>query len=161
MEREVCAVLGPIGVNDKLSKQVAQNLHEVEVSTSGNAEEESLRWSKEVGLTKFLLKFGEGIGTSFLPPFLILFDETTLTMMDGVCRGSADEENVHISVYDRDGIPPRRNHPSPPLLLHKIRPTRSSLVIHPHRHRSPHLRLGTSHPPPAIYQYRKLMIDGL
>lgn len=65
MEREVCAVLGPIGVNDKLSKQVAQNLHEVEVSTSGNAEDESLRWSKEVGLTKFLLKFGEGIGTSF------------------------------------------------------------------------------------------------
>ncbi|KZS88564.1 DUF125-domain-containing protein [Sistotremastrum niveocremeum HHB9708] len=61
MEREVCEVLGPIGVDDKLSKQVAQNLHEVEVRTSGNSEEEELKWSRDVGLTKFLLKFGEGI----------------------------------------------------------------------------------------------------
>ncbi|KAH8112893.1 membrane fraction protein [Phellopilus nigrolimitatus] len=75
MEREVHAVLGPIGVDDKLSRQVAQNLLNVEVeantmhsginsngtASGGDVESSGLRWSKDVGLTAFLLKFGEGM----------------------------------------------------------------------------------------------------
>lgn len=73
MEREVHAVLGPLGVDEKLSRQVAQNLREVEIESDGEGtntnvgdqgdEEEGMvmRWSKEVGLTPFLLKFGEGL----------------------------------------------------------------------------------------------------
>lgn len=70
MEREVHAVLGPIGVDEKLSNAVAKNLRDVEDSATnenvphGNGDVEegrTLRWSKEVGLTHFLLKFGEGL----------------------------------------------------------------------------------------------------
>jgi len=70
MEREVHAVLGPIGVDEKLSRAVAKNLRDVEVEGSqadanggdGDVEEGVvLRWSKDVGLTPFLLKFGEGL----------------------------------------------------------------------------------------------------
>jgi len=72
MEREVQAVLGPVGVEDKLSRAVAQCLRDVEVSSNGvgmdrgagggTEEEGSLRWSKNVGLTAFLMKFGQGMG---------------------------------------------------------------------------------------------------
>jgi vacuolar iron transporter family protein len=61
MEREVTAVLGPLGVDEKLCRQVAQNLREVEMSTETVAGGVNLRWSKDVGLTAFLLKFGEGL----------------------------------------------------------------------------------------------------
>jgi len=65
MEREVNAVLGPIGVNEKLCREVAQCLRQVEVSdenlVSAGVRGQSLRWSKDVGLTAFLLKFGEGL----------------------------------------------------------------------------------------------------
>ncbi|RDX45832.1 DUF125-domain-containing protein [Lentinus brumalis] len=79
MEREVHAVLGPVGVDEKVSRQVAANLREVEFSTAGDGpsqitrastasdatltmeEGTTLRWAKNVGLTAFLLKFGEGI----------------------------------------------------------------------------------------------------
>ena len=80
MEREVHAVLGPAGVEEKLSRQVAQCLRKVEVDSNGvgaptgqstNDNESGLRWSKEVGLTAFLLKFGEGLGALllFLSPY--------------------------------------------------------------------------------------------
>jgi vacuolar iron transporter family protein len=74
MEREVKEVLGPIGVDDQTCRAVAKCLRDVEVDSSANEEgngvgnghvdEEggSLRWSKEVGLTAFLLKFGQGLG---------------------------------------------------------------------------------------------------
>lgn len=79
MEREVHAVLGPVGVDERLSRQVAHCLRKVEVDSEGvgshasvgrigagedGGEEEGagLRWSKDVGLTAFLLKFGEGLG---------------------------------------------------------------------------------------------------
>jgi vacuolar iron transporter family protein len=70
MEREVHAVLGPVGVDERLSRQVAQCLRKVEVDSDGvgaltgqpSEEEGGLRWSKDVGLTAFLLKFGEGLG---------------------------------------------------------------------------------------------------
>jgi VIT1/CCC1 family predicted Fe2+/Mn2+ transporter len=70
MEREVHAVLGPIGVDEKLSIAVAKCLKDVEASSGGagangrggDAEEgAALKWSKDVGLTPFLLKFGEGL----------------------------------------------------------------------------------------------------
>ncbi|KAI0772912.1 DUF125-domain-containing protein [Trametes elegans] len=89
MEREVHAVLGPVGVDEKVSRQVANCLREVEFnsgrppsvggesSSSGArraagassasdatlAAEEggALRWSQDVGLSAFLLRFGEGL----------------------------------------------------------------------------------------------------
>ena len=73
MEREVHAILGPLGVEEKLSRQIAQNLREVEASAAGEIANgppsledggDGLRWSEDVGLSAFLLKFGEGLGMS-------------------------------------------------------------------------------------------------
>ena len=70
MEREVYAVLGPVGVNEKVSQQVAHSLMEVESAAERNGgpvdEERGLRWSRSVGITEFLLKFGQGLG-AFIP----------------------------------------------------------------------------------------------
>ena len=78
MEREVVGILGPLGVDDKTCHAVAQSLREVEgengfpaSETSTDEENAKLRWSKEVGLTAFLLKFGQGMGGG--PPFLCYF----------------------------------------------------------------------------------------
>jgi hypothetical protein len=92
MEREVHAVLGPVGVSESTSRGLASELRQVEVDVSGRStardygsvtkrdswlslstwgrkkqapvEEEAqpLRWEEDVGLTAFLLKFGEGMG---------------------------------------------------------------------------------------------------
>lgn len=74
MEREVADVLAPIGVDDKACRAVAKSLRDVEVDEHGNgqlvsgaagdSETASLRWSKDVGITAFLLKFGQGLGAS-------------------------------------------------------------------------------------------------
>jgi VIT1/CCC1 family predicted Fe2+/Mn2+ transporter len=92
MEREVHSILGPLGVDEKISRQVADCLLGVEASTrhddasdadssvsrgsasskswwrtgkkaqaNGDAEYSGLRWSEDVGITTFLLKFGEGM----------------------------------------------------------------------------------------------------
>jgi VIT1/CCC1 family predicted Fe2+/Mn2+ transporter len=73
MEREVQEVLGPLGVDDKTCREVTRSLREVEVDdaagtpgggyVTGRDEENhaQLRWSSEVGLTAFLLKFGQGL----------------------------------------------------------------------------------------------------
>jgi len=94
MQREVHAVLGPVGVDEKISRQVADSLLALEderaVATAATAEETNAvqrrswltprswsigksqaermsdnesgpRWSEDVGLTAFLLKFGEGM----------------------------------------------------------------------------------------------------
>ncbi|KAH8101720.1 VIT family-domain-containing protein [Cristinia sonorae] len=70
MEREVYGVLGPIGVDEKTSRMVARCLRDVEVDTAGegssassshSTEEGGLKWSSSVGLSAFLLKFGEGL----------------------------------------------------------------------------------------------------
>ncbi|KAL5639958.1 hypothetical protein ACGC1H_006502 [Rhizoctonia solani] len=91
MEREVHAVLGPVGVSEQTSRSLATELRQVEVDDSAHStaipdttvvkrhswmglgswgrktavpvEEESqpLRWQEDVGLTAFLLKFGEGM----------------------------------------------------------------------------------------------------
>ena len=83
MEREVHAVLGPVGIDEKLSRQVASCLRDVEITGGDGAhhsrassnprastasdltlaaeEGGALRWARDVGLTAFLLKFGEGL----------------------------------------------------------------------------------------------------
>ncbi|KAI0922659.1 hypothetical protein AcW1_002754 [Taiwanofungus camphoratus] len=74
MEREVHAVLGPVGVDEKTSQAVAQCLKDVELDSHGEGasnghvgaggdgdSEAGLKWSSSVGLSAFLLKFGEGM----------------------------------------------------------------------------------------------------
>ncbi|KAG9027451.1 hypothetical protein FRB95_007751 [Tulasnella sp. JGI-2019a] len=73
MEREVHAVLGPLGVEEKLSVSLAGCLRKVEdemigsppngvVGGGGGLESAGgLKWSADVGLTAFLLKFSEGL----------------------------------------------------------------------------------------------------
>jgi VIT1/CCC1 family predicted Fe2+/Mn2+ transporter len=81
VEREVHAILGPVGVDQTVSRRVAHSLREVEfgmdsdqsnghpasASASASATDTEhglgLRWSQSVGVTEFLLKFGEGLGT--------------------------------------------------------------------------------------------------
>jgi vacuolar iron transporter family protein len=77
MEREVSEVLAPIGVDEKTCRAVAKCLREVEVdqgnmASSSDVESASLRWSKEVGLTPFLLKFGQGLGKLPSSPLALL-----------------------------------------------------------------------------------------
>ena len=87
MEREVHAVLGPVGVEERLSRQVADSLllfenglgaveEQQQAPTAPtltpwfqfwrrgakNDGEAGLQWSEDIGLTAFLLKFGEGLG---------------------------------------------------------------------------------------------------
>lgn len=98
IEREVHGVLGPLGVDEKVSMAVAENLRKVEddmlaanggycapgnnnpggraLNGSANGDVEGgvpLKWSNDVGLTAFLLKFGEGLGSPFFfPPFHLI-----------------------------------------------------------------------------------------
>ena len=97
MEREVHSILGPLGINEALSRLVADDLREIEedvwgdraagtegvegVAPAGKKQDDGKRgwfsWRKrnkeeedggqreggeEMGLTAFLLKFGEGMG---------------------------------------------------------------------------------------------------
>ncbi|KAH9017357.1 DUF125-domain-containing protein [Lactarius deliciosus] len=58
MEREVHAVLGAVGVDKKVSRQVAHSLLEAESGERSSGlpdEEHGLRWSQSVGITEFLL----------------------------------------------------------------------------------------------------------
>jgi hypothetical protein len=83
MEREVHAVLGSVGVEESLSRVVAESLLRVEAeqAEAGDWEddaheakwwkfgrdkktEDGLKWSKDIGVTGFLMKFGEGLGAS-------------------------------------------------------------------------------------------------
>jgi len=71
MEREVSEVLAPVGVDDKTCRAVARCLRDVEVDSQGNGtlstgggtdpENVGLKWSRDVGLTAFLLRFGQGL----------------------------------------------------------------------------------------------------
>lgn len=98
MEREVHSILGPIGVKEGLSRLVANNLRTVEEEALENASRTSSNnsgkswwklWKREggirleeeggspggdageMGLTAFLLKFGEGMG-QFSFPFTLV-----------------------------------------------------------------------------------------
>ncbi|KAL6309490.1 VIT family-domain-containing protein [Sparassis latifolia] len=69
MEREVYDILGPVGVDEKTSRAVADCLRRIEVdsageditSTSSTCPESGMRLDKNVGLSGFLLKFGENL----------------------------------------------------------------------------------------------------
>ncbi|KAG1862374.1 VIT family-domain-containing protein [Suillus tomentosus] len=68
MEREVCAVLVPVGVDDQTCRAVTRCLRDAEFDpedsadgSSSDEEAQLLRWKDQVGLTPFLLKFGEGM----------------------------------------------------------------------------------------------------
>ena len=92
MEREVHSILGPLGVNEALSRLVAEDLRQVEEdvwgdraegtidgtegivsASSGGAKKAQPGWkqngeeggqgpTEDMGMTAFLLKFGEGLG---------------------------------------------------------------------------------------------------
>jgi vacuolar iron transporter family protein len=90
MEREVHAVLGAVGVDEKVSRQVAHSLMELESATEQNDgspdEEHGLRWSRSVGMTEFLCKFGEGLGAlsfSSPPPLPGLIQRAQRTFQQG------------------------------------------------------------------------------
>jgi hypothetical protein len=93
MEREVHAVLGSVGLEESLSRVVAESLLRVEAEQAeagdweddpkksnqwwklglGKKEEGGLKWSKDIGVTGFLMKFGEGLGEcSFSKSFVHL-----------------------------------------------------------------------------------------
>jgi hypothetical protein len=78
MEREVYAVLGPVGVDETTSQAVTNCLRKIEdepgfASTSTHADEEnaSRGMKSDSGLTPFLLKFGEGLGMCLLLLFCV------------------------------------------------------------------------------------------
>lgn len=70
VEREVYAILGPVGVDEQTAQAVARCLLNAECDTSrldanGGSEDEEqqqLIEKEDVGVTPFLLKFGEGLG---------------------------------------------------------------------------------------------------
>ncbi|KAF8635682.1 hypothetical protein AX15_000308 [Amanita polypyramis BW_CC] len=70
IEREVAEILEPVGVDNKTSLAVARSLRDAELhgdatengySVSNDVENAKLRWSHQVGLTAFLLKFGHNL----------------------------------------------------------------------------------------------------
>lgn len=104
MEREVHSILGPLGVKEGLSRLIANDLRTVEedsFESSSSRSSSSGSWWKiwkreggirleeeggkpetdagEMGLTAFLLKFGEGMGT-----FPIHLQTAQLTMIEEV-----------------------------------------------------------------------------
>ena len=72
IEREVAQVLSPVGVDEKICSSVAKCLRDLELESEGHGsdsrplttEDGGLKWSKDVGVTAFLIKFGEGLGAS-------------------------------------------------------------------------------------------------
>lgn len=115
MEREVHAVLGPLGVEEKISVSLADCLRKVEdelietpaVSSSkgksnghanggGIEAAGGLTWSDDVGLTAFLLKFGEGLGeyTGVARAFAHLKVEA-----DSLCLEDVPTRRLYISAF--------------------------------------------------------------
>jgi len=85
MEREVFAILGPFGIDERTSRAVTKRLCDLEwdtgvdgnTSSASDEETQPLGRKSDLGLTPFLLKFGEGLGSS-LPPFLRFFHRSYL-----------------------------------------------------------------------------------
>ncbi|KAL4061945.1 VIT family-domain-containing protein [Scleroderma yunnanense] len=74
MEKEVFSVLGPVGVDERTAREVAKCLRDVEHQGTdiartgtrtrtdiGDEEKQQTGQRKDVGLTPFLLKFGQGL----------------------------------------------------------------------------------------------------
>ena len=139
MEREVHAVLGPVGVNESVSRQVALNLLEVESTTAEQSgglsdAEHGLKWSQSVGLTEFLLKFGQSIGALPHPVCLLHYLGSR-----HVLRGCPNAPHVLVCLYDRDGLSRRRHDPVNSLLYHPQGAHCARLLVYRHWYRSTHL----------------------
>jgi vacuolar iron transporter family protein len=100
VEREVHAVLGPVGVDQNVSRQVAISLLEVESLAAERSEgpsdaERGLKWSQSVGVTEFLLKFGKGIGASFISCLLVVL----FTLADSTCTEEVPTRRMYMSAF--------------------------------------------------------------
>ena len=100
VEREVHAVLGPVGVGQNVSRQVAISLLEVESMAAERSEgpsdaERGLKWSQTVGVTEFLLKFGNGIGASFISCLLVV----PFTLADSTCPEEVPTRRMYLSAF--------------------------------------------------------------
>lgn len=92
MEREVYAILGPVGIDERASRAVTKCLRDIEYhtgvdgnnSSSSDEETQSLRWKSDVGLTPFLLKFGEGLGSFSPPSFLTIVSPVMSSLTEEV-----------------------------------------------------------------------------
>lgn len=112
LERDVFAVLSPVGVDEPTSRAVTKCLRDIEcdtdpdddISSPSDEETQSLRRKSDVGLTPFLLKFGEGLGSSSLS-----FNECYVHLVF-TNRGSADKSLIRVSNHDRTRVPYWRDH---------------------------------------------------
>lgn len=155
VEREVHAVLGPVGLDQDVSRRVAHSLLEVEsgmddrgngngdhqvvvvVSDSARDAENGLRWSQSVGVTEFLLKFGEGLGTRPLPgPLQAFFLNLNLNFS---FRGSSNAPPLPVCIYDWDGLSYRGHDPINSLFFYPDRARRAHLLVYPYWHCSTYL----------------------
>ena len=141
VEREVHAVLGPVGVDQNVSRQVAHSLLEVESGmdqTNGQASappstdaEQGLKWSQSVGVTKFLIRFGEGHGARLC--FVVFYVDLRLLFL---FRGSPNTPSLPLRIYDWDGLSHRWRDPINSLLFHPDCTHRAHLLVHLNRYRS-------------------------
>ena len=135
IEREVYAILGPVGVDERTSGAVTKCLRDVECNTginqnnssssSSDEETQSLRWKSDVGLTPFLLKFGEGLSLYLFLLSCIRF--TDFVLLD---RGSADQSSIRVGDYNWARVPRWRDHTSHTLPFRLPRSRGLDLFLH-------------------------------
>ena len=154
VEREVHAILGPVGVDQNVSRRVAHSLREVEsgmdqsngheASAPATDTERGLRWSQSVGVTEFLLKFGEGLGTRLSPGRLLcsgfLLTRTYFYFYFYMSRGSSNAPPLPVCIYDWDGLSYRGRDPITSLLFYSHRAHCAYLLVHPYWYCSAYLR---------------------
>jgi VIT family len=155
VEREVHALLGPVGLDQNVSRRVARSLLEVESGmdqSNGNGQapasatdaEHGLRWSHSVGVTEFLLKFGEGFGTRLLPGRLLCGAHKGLFILvisaHFRSRGSSNAPPLPVCIYDWDGLSYRRRDPINSLLFYPDCAHRAHLLVHLYWYYSTYLR---------------------
>jgi VIT family len=155
VEREVHALLGPVGLDQDVSRRVAHSLLEVESGmdqSNGNGQapasatdaEHGLRWSHSVGVTEFLLKFGEGFGTRLLPGrlYVVLIRAYLLLLFSAHfrSRGSSNAPPLPVCIYDWDGLSYWGHDPINSLLFYPDRAHRAHLLVHLNWYCSTYLR---------------------
>jgi hypothetical protein len=148
MEREVHSILGPIGVKEGLSRLIANDLRTVEEDSLESCNTRSSSpgswwkiWKREggirleeeggkpatdageMGLTAFLLKFGEGMGTSSSQIIRSTIDNN---------RGSTNIPTIHFRSNNRSLILPRRSDPTLTLPIRNIGRTRFNRQLYRH-----------------------------
>jgi len=143
----VTEILGPVGVDEKMCCMVTQLLWAAEGdkdSFPGSempADEESTKLilKKEVGLTTFLVKLGQGMGKR------MLFCGLQALLTDiGTQRGNPQQTHVYLCIHHWYGVPIWWNHPAPSLLLHPMGASRPCVFNNHHWHCPPHLWHGQS-----------------